>query len=113
MPGEPTSQGLENGAAISELAANTTPSQGIHPSPQNSNLGLIDSLTHQLGPHHGHLYATSSSGEKVSLPTRPEAEVPEEWAGIKPAQPEEVVRLRSILQSRLTPYLRENAEGSL
>lgn len=62
---------------------------------------------------HGHLYATSSPDENVSLPARPEAEVPEEWLGIKPAQPEEVVRLRSILQAKLAPYLAQNVRGSI
>lgn len=62
---------------------------------------------------HGHLYATDSPDKYVSLPSRPESEVPDEWQGISPTKPEDIVRIREILQAKLTQFIEQNCEGTL
>ena len=62
---------------------------------------------------HGHLYATRDPNTYVSLPTRPEKEVPEQWAGITPLTDDEEGAIKTLISERLTPWLEENARGGL
>lgn len=62
---------------------------------------------------HGHLYATRDSGKYVELPSRPQAEVPDQWEGIRPPSEAEVGQVRELIQQGLTPWLIDNATGSL
>ena len=62
---------------------------------------------------HGHLYATRDPNTYVSLPARPEKEVPQEWEGITPLTDDEEGTIKTLIAERLTPWLEQNAMGSL
>lgn len=62
---------------------------------------------------HGHLYATRDPNTYVSLPTRPQKEVPEQWVGITPITDDEEETVKTLISKRLTPWLEQNVIGSL
>jgi len=60
---------------------------------------------------HGHLYATRSPDQYVALPSRSMREVPQEWEGINALSPEEEADITSLIQTELTSWLENNAQG--
>lgn len=50
---------------------------------------------------HGHLYATKNFQEYVHLPTRPQKEVPEEWAHIEPIGQDEINSIKETVKNQL------------
>lgn len=57
---------------------------------------------------HGHLYATDRADQYVTLPERPEDEVPEQWRGIIPINEERLNLVEEVIQRNLTPWLNNN-----
>lgn len=62
---------------------------------------------------HGHLYATKSEEDYVELPSRPLAEVPDQWSGIVPPSEEEVRRVQELIKTELTRELEQLTEYKL
>jgi hypothetical protein len=62
---------------------------------------------------HGHLYATLDPEEYVELPSRPLAEMPEEWEGIEALGPDKVEKIKGLIQEKLTPWLEKECQGKL
>lgn len=62
---------------------------------------------------HGHLYATSSSNEYVTLPSRPKNEVPEEWENISPLNKEIQQEIMAIVQDRLDRWVSSNVPSRI
>lgn len=50
---------------------------------------------------HGHLYMTADPEQFVTLPERPQAEVPEQWEGINPPTPDLVDLVTRLIQTRV------------
>jgi len=62
---------------------------------------------------HGHLYATRDADRYVLLPTRPQAEVPDQWKGIAPLSSDEAAKVKDLTQQKLTNWLTTNVTGGI
>jgi hypothetical protein len=62
---------------------------------------------------HGHLYVTRDMNTYVTLPSRPQAEVPNQWEGIAPFGNDEGIKIRELAQRNLTTWLTVNTTGGL
>lgn len=60
------------------------------------------------GNMHGHLYATRDQRKKVSLPSRPQKEVPKEWENILPLSNKEEINITEIIGHRLSSWLEKS-----
>lgn len=79
-----------------------------------------EKISHRVGAEeefqaafHGHLYATFNPEEYVNLPSRPLAEAPEEWEGIKGLDSATVEKIKDLTQKKLTPWLEKECQGAL
>ncbi|MDO8444317.1 MAG: hypothetical protein Q7S80_02335 [bacterium] len=95
----PDLQSLEDGGKLDTSYAESGDPQELRTEKRRHFIGEPGQFETAV---HGHLYMTANPAQYVSLPERPENEVPEQWVGIEPPSLELINRVTEVIRGRVS-----------